>query len=136
MRRAKILDTPERWNATLPVALAVDSALSTPASKYLVALSLAEIVKGEARVALYIAYSLETGASNGFGVPVTSASGQASLRVMTCARVTELEGMIATSRAKLTAGGDRFAEETVPALRAGLNAMTATLAQLKPRCGS
>jgi hypothetical protein len=134
MRRAKILDTPEVWRATLPVAVAVDSALSTPASKYLIALSLAEVVKSEARVAQYIGYGIESGAADGFGVPVVSASGKTSLRVMTCARLEELEGMIATSRAKLAAGGDKFAEETVPALRGGLNAMTATLAQLKPRC--
>jgi hypothetical protein len=136
MRRAKILDTPAQWNATLPVALAVDSALSTPASKYLVALSLAEIVKGEARVAQYIGYGIESGATDGYGLPVTNGAGQTSLHVMTCARLTELEGMIAASRAKLAAGGDRFAEETIPALRGGLTAMTATLAQLKPRCAT
>jgi hypothetical protein len=134
MRRAKILDTPELWASTLPVALAIDSTLSTPASKYLVALTLAEIVKSETRVAQYIAFGLDNGEQNGFGRQATSASGQTYVRVMSCERLAELEGMIAKSRSKLAAGGDTFLIETVPALRGGLTAMTATLAQLKPRC--
>jgi hypothetical protein len=136
MRRAKILDSPELWAATLPVARAVDSALTTPASKYLIALSLAEIVKSEARMAQYIGYGIESGAAEGFTLPVTTASGETHLRVMTCARLAELEGMIVAARSTLAAGGDRFAVATVPALRAGLNAMTATLARLKPGCTS
>lgn len=134
MRRAKILDTPELWVATLPVAKAIDTTLSTPASKYLVALTLAEIVKSEARLAQYIGYGMESGEANGFALQSTNASGTSYLKVMTCARLTELEGMIASSRAKLAAGGDRFAVETIPALRDGLTAMTMTLSQLKPRC--
>ena len=134
MRRAKILDTPERWAATLPVAMAVDSALSTPASKYLVALTLAEIVKAETRIAQFISYGLESGEANGFGRETTTGAGSTYLRVLTCERVAELEGMIVRSKAKLTAGGEAFAPETVPALRGGLNAMAAALAQLKPRC--
>ena len=51
-------------------------------------------------------------------------------------RLIELEGMIAKSKAKLAAGGEAFAQETVPALRGGLNAMTVALGQLKPRCSS
>jgi hypothetical protein len=134
MRRAKILDTPELWASTLPVAFAIDSTLSTPASKYLVALTLAEIVRGETQIAQYIAYSLDTGEQNGFGRPMTDASGQVYLRVMTCERVQQLERMIARSRAKLAAGGEAFLTETVPALRGGLTSMSAALAQLKPRC--
>jgi hypothetical protein len=134
MRRAKILDTPERWTSTLPVAIAIDSALSTPASKYLVALTLAEIVKAETRVAQFISYGLESGEANGFGRETPTGTGTTYLRVMTCERLGELEQMIVRSKAKLAAGGEAFAPETVPALRGGLNAMTAALAQLKTRC--
>ena len=136
MRRAKILDTPERWESTLPVAIAVDSILSTAASKYLVALSLAEIVKAETRIAQFISYGMESGEANGFGREMTTATGGTYLRVMSCERLAELERMIVRAKAKLTAGGEAFVPETVPALRGGLNAMTAALAQLKPRCTS
>jgi hypothetical protein len=136
MRRAKILDTPETWVRTLSIARRVDSTLSTPASKYLIALTLAEIVKGDTRLAQYIAYGLDNGEDNGFGRQATSASGRSYVRVMTCENLTELERMISESHAKLAAGGDTFLVETVPALRNGLTAMTAILAQLKPRCPS
>jgi hypothetical protein len=136
MRRAKILDTPRQWASTLPVALAVDATLSTPASRYLVALALAEIVRGETRLAQYISYGLDNGEPEGFGRQATDASGKTYLRVMTCERLAELERMIAKSRAKLAAGGNLFLPETVPALRDGLTAMSGALAQLKPRCSS
>lgn len=134
MRRGKILDTPALWSSTLPVAMAIDSTLSTAASKYLVALTLAEIVKGEARLAQFISYGIESGETNGFGRETTTQQGGTFLRVMTCDRLNELEAMIARSKAKLAAGGDAFAPETVPALRGGLAAMSASLAQLKPKC--
>jgi hypothetical protein len=134
MRWAKILDTPERWASTLPVALAVDSTLSTPASKYLVALTLAEIVKAETRIAQFISYGLESGEVNGFGRETMTGTGSTYLRVMSCERLADLEGMLVRSQGKLSAGGEAFAPETVPTLRAGLNAMTGALAQLKPRC--
>jgi hypothetical protein len=133
MRRARILATPDVWAATLPVALAVDSALTTPASKYLVALTLSEIVADEARLAQQIAYGIESGEPGGFGRLTVRGDG-ARVRVLTCGRIAELEGMIAMSRAKLHAGGDQFAPETMQGMRAGLTAMSATFTSLKQRC--
>lgn len=136
LRRAQIVASPAVWRATLPVARAADSALSMPTSKYLVALTLLEIVADEARIAREINYSLGTGETGGSG-RVRLMPGQApTLQVLTCERLAELNRMIGEARAKLDAGGDKFAPQTIPAMRSGLAGMTATLAQLKPRCQS
>lgn len=135
LRRAQMLASPEVWEATLPVAYAVDSTLSTPASRYLIALALSEIVAEDARLAQGIFFGLETGAPRGYArVEITTGQETPTLRVINCDRIAQLEGMIRTARAKLDAGGDQFAKETVPALRGGLQGMSAILAQLKPRC--
>jgi hypothetical protein len=134
LRRAQLLGTPEAWSATLPVALRIDSTLSTPASKYLVARALSEIVADETRLAQYISSSLDSGDPAGYARISTAVGGNTYARVMTCGHVAELGEMIATSRAKLDAGGDRFAPATIPRLRGGLDAMEKSLAQLKPRC--
>lgn len=134
LRRAQILASPAVWRATLPVALAADSALSTPSSKYLVAITLLEIVADQARLAQAINYSLGTGEPGGPG-RISLTPGQApTLQVLTCERLAELNRMIQQARANLDAGGDKFAVQTIPALRSGLAGMTATLGQLKPRC--
>lgn len=134
LRRAQILASPDVWVATLPVALAVDSALTTPASKYLVALTLSELVADQARLARHIGYGIESGVAGGFGRLTTDTTGNTSLRVLTCDRLQRLHRDIATARAMLAAGGDRFAPETVPAIQSGLTQMTATLNQLKSKC--
>ena len=136
MRRAQILGVPEGWTATLPVAYAIDSTLSTPASKYLIALTLSQIVADEARLAQYISFGLDGYEIQGYGRPTTNASGQSSVRVMSCERLAELNAMIDRSRSTLTAGGETFAAETVPAIRRGLDAMERLIGQLKPRCTS
>lgn len=134
LRRAQILGSPAVWRATLPVARAADSALSTPSSKYLVAIALLEIVADEARLAQAINYSLGSGEPGGPG-RIKLAPGQSpTLQVMTCERLVELDRMVQQARANLDAGGDKFAVQTIPAMRSGLAGMTATLAQLKPRC--
>lgn len=134
LRRAQLIGVPEVWVATLPVALAIDSTLSTPASKYLIARTLSEIVADETRLAQYISSSLDSGDPAGYARVQTAVGGNTYLRVMTCSRIAELNEMIAAARGKLAAGGDRFAVETVSRLRAGLDGMAASLAQLKPRC--
>jgi Arc/MetJ family transcription regulator len=134
MRRAQILGVPEAWTATLPVALAIDSTLSTPASKYFIALTQSQIVADEARLAQYISFGLDGYEIQGYGRPTTNASGQTTVRVMSCERLSELTAMIDDSRARLTAGGEAFAPETVPAIRRGLDVMERLIGQLKPRC--
>ena len=134
LRRAQLIGVPELWVATLPVALAIDSTLSTPASKYLIARTLSEIVADETRLAQYISSSLDSGDPAGYARVQTAVGGNTYLRVMSCSRLTELNAMIVTARAKLAEGGDHFAVETIPRLRGGLAAMEASLAQLKPRC--
>lgn len=136
LRRAQILASPAAWRETLPVARAIDSALSTPASKYLLALTLSEIVADEARLAAAIHFGIATEAPDGFVSAAIGPDGKTRLRALTCERLKELKQMLATARAHLAAGGERFAPETVPAIRSGINGMTQTLAQLDPRCPS
>jgi hypothetical protein len=134
MRRAQILGATEAWQRTLPVALAIDSVLPTPASKYLVALTLSEIVADGTRLAQEIHFGLETGQPEGYGRLEIRDSGSTVLRVMTCERLAELRGMIALANSKLASGGRRFATETIPALQTELDTMNKILEQLKPKC--
>lgn len=134
MRRAQLLGSVELWQRTLTVATSIDSVLSTPASKYLVALALSEIVADGTRLAQEIHFGLETGRPEGFGRVEIRDSGTAVLHVMTCERLAELQVMITTANAKLAAGGRRFSPETVPALQSQLDTMKTILEQLKPRC--
>jgi hypothetical protein len=134
LRRAELVALPEVWRATLPVALRIDSTMSTPATNYLVALSTAELVADGARLARDIDYGIETGAPNGFGRTEVKADGAVVHRVMTCGRLAELKGMVSDSRARLAAGGERFAPQAAPAIRSGLDRASAIFAQLGARC--
>lgn len=134
MRQAQMLGAPEVWQRTLPVALAIDSVLPTPASKYLVALTLSEIVADGTRLAQEIYFGLETGRPEGYGRLEIRDSGSTVLRVMTCERLADLRAMITLASSKLASGGRRFASATNPALQSELDTMKTILEQLKPKC--
>jgi hypothetical protein len=136
LRRAELVGLPDVWQRTLSVAIRIDSTMSTPATKYLVALATAELVADGARLARDIDFGIESGAVNGFSRTEVRANGAVVQRVMTCGRLNELKGMIVESRARLAAGGDRFAPQTVPAIRSGLDRASAIFTQLGARCPS
>jgi hypothetical protein len=134
LRRGELLGVPEVWEPTLAVALRIDSTLSTPAGKYLVALSMAELVADGARLAQDINYGIETGAHLGYARAEVRPNGKVIYQVMTCERLAELKRMVGVSRASLAAGGERFAPETIPAIRSGLDRASAIFSQIGQRC--
>jgi hypothetical protein len=134
LRRAQLILAADVWQSTLPVALRIDSTLSTPASKYLVAVTLAELVADGARLAQAVGTGLSSGVTDGYSLVEVNPGGGTSRRVLTCDRVAELRGMITLSRERLAAGGDQFAPQTVPGIRSGLDRMTAVFRQLAGHC--
>jgi hypothetical protein len=134
LRRAQLLGDPSVWQQTLPLALRIDSTLSSPASRYFVALTLAELVADGARLARDIGFGLEAGIPGGFARTEVKADGTTMLRVLTCERLSELRGMVALARAKLSAGGDQFAPETNRTIQSGLDRATAIFSQVGSRC--
>lgn len=134
LRRAQLLGDPSVWRRTLPVALRIDSTLSSPASKYFVALALAEVVADGARLARDIGFGLEAGIPGAFARTEVKSDGTTILRVITCERLTELRGMVTLARAKLSAGGDHFAPQTNQALQSGLDRASAIFSQVGTRC--
>ena len=136
LRRAQLLSAADVWTETLPLAVSIDSTLSTPASKYLVALSLSEVVADGARLAQSVLFGVIYDVSTGKSMVTVTPGTEARHRVITCGRLVELNAMIDLAREKLKAGGDRFAPETIPTILGGLQKMRTTIALLEPRCPS
>jgi hypothetical protein len=134
MRHAQILDAPDSWIATLPRARAIDSTYSTPASKYLLALSLSEVVADRTRVAKEVMSGGEADAITGLTHVHLAPGMESYLRVMSCPRLDESLAQIAESTSILDAGGAQFDSAGTASIRKALATMQSILLMLKPAC--
>jgi tetratricopeptide (TPR) repeat protein len=134
LRHAQIVDAPDVWEATLPIAFAADSVLSTPDTKYLVALSISHVVYSRIDTLNFYLPDVRLGADRaGFQsidvtrVPQSSADAE-------CPSIAVVLQLIATAKERLASGGSRIAPETVPAIAAALNAVAERVAPLQRGC--
>jgi hypothetical protein len=134
LRRAQVLDAPDAWIETLPRARAIDSAYSTPASKYLVALALSQVVADRTRVAQEVLTGGETDAFTGLTRKRLAPGMESYIRVMSCPRLQESIEQIGESAAFLDAGGAQFDPVAATAIRKGLGQMREVLELLRPNC--
>lgn len=134
LRNAQLLIDPDVWRATLTVALTIDSTLSTSASKYLIALTLSEIVADKTRLALTAVTGPMVDSRTGLSRQIVTKGTEAHFRVLTCEKLVEMNAEIALAAKYLDAGGDRFAPQTVPTIRAGLQQMREKIAMTQALC--
>ena len=126
LRKAQLLDAPDIWEETLPLARTIDSTLSTDASKHLFALSLVQVVSARAD-----AYTDVLGSP--FDGPMKI---PAERRNTTCANVRALPRMLDAAQQLFGAGGNRFASGTMPAINAGIGKLRQQVDQLERRCAA
>jgi hypothetical protein len=91
------------WEDALTVASAIDSTVSTPETKYLVAIASTEVAGYRFRL-----------------LPVKQPKIAVDLRPTVCPSIPAILALVARATERLAAGGDRFSPETVPAIRAQL----------------
>jgi hypothetical protein len=128
MRKAQLLDAPDAWEATLPVARRIDSALTTDASKHLLALTLSQ-------VAAHRVDSLsEVLGGRGTLNPQAAPAVRPEARTSACRELRDTQGMLEEAAARMAAGGNRFSRESVPAIQNGIAHLRGEIADLLRRC--
>jgi hypothetical protein len=135
LREAQINDGLEIWEKTVPIAFDIDSAMSTPETKYLLALSISRMVAGRMDLANFYL----TASDIGHGYPPfesidltrkpTGPNDQACPSIATVVRLT------ARADERMTSGGNRFAPEAAPAIVGGLRTMRDQLMPFSKLCG-
>ena len=125
LRKAQLLDAPDVWETTLPLAKSIDSTLSTDASKHLYALSLVQVVSARADAYTRV-----------LGSPLETATVPAEQRNTTCANVRALPRMLDAAQQLFGAGGNRFGTETMPAINAGIAKLRQQADQLERKCAA
>jgi hypothetical protein len=130
MRKAQLLDAPEVWLRTLDVAQRIDQALSTDASKHLLALSMVEVADYYVNLAMY---SLG-GTAAELAVNARPLA-DAPTRAKSCdALRTIVPQMLDAATRALDQGGARFSTESVPAIQSGISLVRADRADILARC--
>jgi hypothetical protein len=129
LRKAQLLDAPDIWTETLPTARAIDAALTTDASKHLLALSLTQVA----------AYQLDSlrDVLGGTASQLRSGARPApspATKAAACAGVRNVVTMLDDATARLDAGGARFSTSSVPAIRGAITVMRSQQADLAQRC--
>ncbi len=124
LRKAQLLDAPDVWESTMPLARRIDSTLSTDASKHLFGLSLVQVVAARADAYTRV-----------LGSPMSGQQTVApDVRNTTCANVRALPRMLDAAQQLFAAGGNRFATETMPAINSGIARMRQQVDHLESRC--
>jgi tetratricopeptide (TPR) repeat protein len=123
MRKAQLLDSPDTWQSTLPLARAIDSALSTDASKHLLALTLVQVAA--------VRIDGIKDALRQLGDEPATAGGA---RARFCTELTRTMPMLDEAEARLAAGGSRFSVESVPAIKTGVSVLRGERIDLSKKC--
>jgi len=126
LRKAQLLNAPDVWESTLPVARSIDSVLSTDMSKHLYALALIQV--SAARVEALT--RLLGGPLDLPRQPNPDAKNQA------CAQLHVLPRYLDAATERLSSGGSRFSSETMPALSAGMSKVREQIGLLEGKCAS
>jgi tetratricopeptide (TPR) repeat protein len=127
MRKAQLFDDRETWSATLPVARAIDTTLSTDASKHLIALTLTELAGANLAGARPVIAAAEAASANAMRADAGS-------RNAACRSVADTRPMIDEAERRLAAGGSRFSPESSAGMRNSLTILRQELAALSRKC--
>ena len=125
MRKAQLIDTPETWESTLPIARDIDRTLSTDASRHLIALAAVQVAAENVRMARNT-----VGTRTDAQPPVSTAA----QRTEACRRLALVPGLIAEARDALNQGGSRFSPDNVPAIQSGMAIVGGEYTDVVPRC--
>lgn len=123
MRKGQLLDSPDTWSSTLPIARAIDSVLSTDASKHLLALTLVQ----------YAAMRID-GIGDALNLLGDGPAPRGSARAGFCEELTRTMPMLDEAEARLAAGGSRFSVESVPAITSGISILRGERIDLSKKC--
>ena len=129
MRKAQLLDDPQLWLRTLPLAAQIDSTLPTDASKHLLALSWLQVAS------FYVTLSRETlGGTDAEVAAHAKPRADAPARAKACQALAMVPGFLEFASRAIDQGGARFSTESVPAIRSGIAIVRTEQSQLTPRC--
>ena len=128
MRKAQLLDAPDVWESTLPIARDIDRTLSTDASKHLIALAAVQVASEHVRVAREVVGTAAQAASG--STPIATAE----QRTNACRGVSAVPALITEARDAMNQGGSRFSPETVPAILNGMSIVGGEYTEVVPRC--
>jgi hypothetical protein len=126
LRKAQLLNAPDVWESTLPVARSIDSVLSTDMSKHLYALTLIQV--SAARVE-----ALTRVLGGPLDIPRQI---NPDVKNQACAQLRVLPRYLDAASERLSSGGSRFSSETMPALNAGMSKVREQIDLLEGKCAS
>lgn len=129
MRKAQLVDTPDLWDKTLPIAHQIDETLSTDASKHLLALSWVQVSSNYVNMARYALGGTEAELANH-----ARTLADAPTRAKACQALGMVPGFLDQASRALEQGGNRFSTESVPAIQSGISIVRADAAQVRKRC--
>lgn len=131
LRHASLFGATAGWDPIITAATRVDSALTTPSTKFLVAALIVQAA--EPRIAEIS--SLVSGTS---WLPVSTGASAADQRTQNkasgCQRVPALATLLNSAEARMRDGGSRYAGGGVPQITAGLSTAKERLAGLEEVC--
>jgi hypothetical protein len=131
LRHATLYGSAYRWDAEVAAAMRVDSALSTPSTKFLIAALVAQSAERQiAEISPMINGSSLAARNTGAG-----ANDAAQGRAAGCARVAPVLAQIDVAEAKLSSGGDKYTGGGVQMIVSGLAAERERLVALRDFCG-
>lgn len=131
LRHAALYGSTYGWDAQIAAAARVDSALTSPSTRFLVA----SLMVQSTEPAIAEISSLVSG--NAFSASATDAAARnraEQRRTAACQRIAPLLERLNVAQAYLRNGGDRYAGGGVPQITAGLTAGQSTLATLQGQC--
>jgi len=126
LRHATLYGSTEDWDATIVRATRVDSVLSSPSTKFL--LAVLTVHAADARSADIAAMVPALGMSR------TSDAAADRRRLEGCQRLPAATSLLDLAERRLREGGDRYAGGGVAQVRAALDATRSKLATLQTRC--
>jgi hypothetical protein len=131
LRHASLYGSTYGWDARIAAATRIDSALTTPSTKFLVASLI--IQSAEPRIAEI--GSLIGGATWLPRSAGASAEETARNRAVGCQRIPPLAASVAMAESRLRDGGDRYAGGGVSQLAGAVTAVKSRIASLQEACG-
>jgi len=134
LRHAQFMNGPDVWEKTLPRAEQIDSTLSMPASKYLLALTLSKILEEETRVAGDILSGGNFTSSSGLTRRRLTDDQQSYVKVMSCPKLHENVDRLGKIGRLLDSGGAKFDAAGSASIRAATAQMQAVMTMLQPYC--
>lgn len=129
LRKAQLLDSYDVWDKTLPLAVRIDSTISTDASKHLLGLSWVQVAANYVTMARYALGGTDAELSV-HARPLADAP----TRAKACKALEMVPGFLEEATLAFQRGGARYSPESVPVLQTGMANVQSERAQLVQRC--